>query len=162
MLDMNAELESKVAERTLILQEALQELERSQLDLNEALSKEKELNEIKSRFVSMASHEFRTPLSTVLSSASLISKYRVSEDQPKREKHISRIKDSVKHLNHLLEDFLSLGKLEEGRVSTHSGEFNVKEFLVDVLDEMRGGLKPAKGCCLTLKARRFLLPTSAC
>ena len=65
---LNFELESKVEERTLILKDALTELERSQTELEEALNKEKELNEIKSRFVSMASHEFRTPLSTILSS----------------------------------------------------------------------------------------------
>ncbi|HTQ28724.1 MAG TPA: PAS domain S-box protein, partial [Puia sp.] len=95
MRKLNAELESKVEQRTLILREALQELEKSEMELSEALSKEKELNEIKSRFVSMASHEFRTPLSTVLSSAALLSKYTLTEDQDKREKHIKRIKDSV-------------------------------------------------------------------
>ncbi len=78
---LNADLENKVEERTMILKDALQELERSQQSLSEALDKEKELNEIKSRFVSMASHEFRTPLSTVLSSAALIGKYTQSEDQ---------------------------------------------------------------------------------
>src|SRR4029078_6550404 len=60
---LNTELEGKVEERTLILREALQRLEQSQQKLSEALEKEKQLNEIKSRFVSMASHEFRTPLS---------------------------------------------------------------------------------------------------
>ncbi len=138
---MNVELENKVTERTLILREALQELERSQMELSEALNKEKELNEIKSRFVSMASHEFRTPLSTVLSSALLISKYPKAEDHDKREKHTRRIKDSVKHLNDLLEDFLSLGKLEEGRVFTKIDDFDVKDFLNDIIDEMKSGCK---------------------
>ena len=114
MKKLNIDLESKVEERTMILKEALHELEKSQKSLSEALGKEKELNEIKSRFVSTASHEFRTPLSTVLSSAALLSKYVKTEDQEHRERHIGRIKDSVKHLNTLLEDFLSLGKLEEG------------------------------------------------
>ena len=138
---MNIELENKVSERTLILREALQELERSQIELSEALNKEKELNEIKSRFVSMASHEFRTPLSTVLSSASLVSKYPLTEDYEKREKHIRRIKSSVQHLNDLLEDFLNLGKIEEGRVFTQVTDFDLKEFLHDVFDEMKTGLK---------------------
>jgi signal transduction histidine kinase len=141
MRKLNVELENKVGQRTLILQEALQELERSQMELSEALSKEKELNEIKSRFVSMASHEFRTPLSTVLSSAALLSRYTLSEEQDKREKHIRRIKESVKHLNDLLEDFLSLGKLEEGRVFTQVVHFNVKEHLSDVIDEIKVILK---------------------
>ena len=94
---LNAELELKVEERTMILKEALQKLEQSQEELNQALDKEKQLNEIKSRFVSMASHEFRTPLSAVLSSAALLSKYTKEDDQEKRNKHIDRIKDSVKH-----------------------------------------------------------------
>jgi len=141
MKKLNAELETKVEQRTLILREALQELEKSQSELNEALSKEKELNEIKSRFVSMASHEFRTPLSTVLSSAALISKYKLTEEQEKRDKHINRIKESVKHLNVLLEDFLSLGKLEEGHITASPASFNVKEFMDEVVDEMKPILK---------------------
>lgn len=134
---LNAELETKVEERTTILKEALYELEKSQKSLNEALNKEKELNEIKSRFVSMASHEFRTPLSTVLSSATLISKYVLDDEQDKRERHIKRIKDSVKHLNDLLEDFLSLGKLEEGKISVKPEEFEIEAFLRDIIDEIR-------------------------
>ena len=123
---LNTELEKKVDERTHILKEALEKLEESQTELHEALDKEKQLNEIKSRFVSMASHEFRTPLSAVLSSAALLSKYVKEEEQEKRNKHIDRIKDSVKHLNDILEDFLSLGKLDEGRISTDPSEFNLR------------------------------------
>lgn len=134
---LNTGLETKVEQRTLILREALQELEKSQKELHEALDKEKELNEIKSRFVSMASHEFRTPLSTVLSSAALLGRYTQSEEQEKRDKHIRRIKDSVKHLNTLLDDFLSLGKLEEGKVKAEPAQFVIKEFLDEVVEEMR-------------------------
>lgn len=141
MRKLNAELEYKVEERTMILQEALHELEKSQEELNEALSKEKELNEIKSRFVSMASHEFRTPLSTVLSSAALVSKYTQTEEQDKRDRHINRIKESVKHLNDLLEDFLSLGKLEEGKVMMKAELLKVKEFLEEACEEVSGILK---------------------
>ncbi|HZJ61712.1 MAG TPA: PAS domain-containing sensor histidine kinase [Chitinophagaceae bacterium] len=138
---LNAELEAKVEERTLILREALQRLEESQKELSEMLQKEKELSEIKSRFVSMASHEFRTPLSTVLSSASLLSKYTSAEDQDKRTRHIEKIKGAVKHLNDILEDFLSLGKLDEGKVESHSSEFNLEAFLYDLVDEAKGLLK---------------------
>ena len=141
---LNADLENKVEERTVILKDALQELERSQKSLSEALNKEKELNEIKSRFVSMASHEFRTPLSTVLSSAALIGKYTQSEEQEKRDKHIKRIRDSVKHLNDLLEDFLSLGKLEEGKVQTSISVVDLKEFLEETVEEMKPVLKPGQ------------------
>jgi len=137
MRKLNAQLEAKVEERTLILKEALKKLEESQEELSEALSKEKQLNEIKSRFVSMASHEFRTPLSTILSSATLVSKYQKTEEGEKRERHLKKIKDSVSHLNNLLEDFLSLGKLEEGKVSISISSFAVREFIDDVIEEMK-------------------------
>jgi len=138
---LNTELESKVEERTMILKEALQKLEQSQAELNEAFDKERQLNEIKSRFVSMASHEFRTPLSTVLSSASLLSKYTQSDEQEKRDRHIVKIKSSVKNLNDILEDFLSLGKLDEGKVKCHISEFDLLECIVDTIEEISPMLK---------------------
>ena len=133
---LNAELEIKVEERTVILKEALQRLEQSQTELSEALDKERQLNEIKSRFVSMASHEFRTPLSTVLSSASLLAKYQTTEEQDKRNRHIDKIKHSVRHLNDILEDFLSLGKLDEGKVTTNITGFDLKEFTNETIEDM--------------------------
>src|SRR6187551_211182 len=138
---LNTELEKKVDERTHILKEALEKLEQSQTELHEALDKEKQLNEIKSRFVSMASHEFRTPLSDVLSSAALLSKYTTTEEQDKRSRHINRIKDSVKHLNDLLEDFLSLGKLDEGKIGALFTPFNLAETIAETAEDMKGILK---------------------
>lgn len=138
---LNADLEAKVEERTIILKEALQRLEQSQQELHGALDKERQLNEIKSRFVSMASHEFRTPLSAVLSSATLISKYTTTEQQENRAKHINRIRDSVKHLNNLLEDFLSLGKLDEGKIQATVTAFNLPETVQDTIEEIRGLVK---------------------
>ena len=138
---LNTELEAKVEERTVILKDALQRLEQSQAELSEALDKERQLNEIKGRFVSMASHEFRTPLSSVLSSASLIGKYTTTEQQVNRDKHVNRIKESVKHLNNLLEDFLSLGKLDEGKIGAQFGEFDLPEVIGDTIDEVRGMVK---------------------
>ena len=138
---LNTELETKVEERTMILKEALQKLEQSQAELNEAFDKERQLNEIKSRFVSMASHEFRTPLSTILSSASLLAKYTQTDEQEKRDRHIVKIKSSVKNLNDILEDFLSLGKLEEGKVQSQTCELNLQECLLDTIDELKSLLK---------------------
>jgi len=139
---LNTQLEAKVEERTVILKEALEKLEESQKELNEALAKERQLNELKSRFVSMASHEFRTPLTTILSSATLASKYTDTSDQDKREKHIDKIKDAVRHMNELLEDFLSLGKLEENKVAISITAFNVNEFIEEVTEEMKAQAKP--------------------
>jgi signal transduction histidine kinase len=69
---------------------------------------------MKSGFVTVASHEFRTPLSTILSSAYLLEKYNEQHPDPKVEKHLHRIKSAVSGMKHILEDFLSVGKLEEG------------------------------------------------
>ncbi len=141
MRKLNAQLEAKVEERTLILKEALLKLEQSQNELSEALSKEKRLNEIKSQFVSIASHEFRTPLSTVLSSASLLSKYTTTEEQASRERHVEKIRSAVRNLNNILEDFLSLGKLDEGKVDIELRQFYVRDLIKENIDEMAGLLK---------------------
>ena len=133
---LNEQLEQKVEDRTTMLRETLHQLEKSRDELTEALEKEKDLNDLKSRFVSMASHEFRTPLSTILSSVSLIDKYTSEEDQDKRQKHINRIKAQVKNLTSVLEEFLSLGKLEEGGVVEKKQEFNINEMLTELISEM--------------------------
>jgi signal transduction histidine kinase len=155
MRQLNSELEIKVEERTQILKEALQKLEESQKELSEALDKEKQLNEIKSRFVSMASHEFRTPLTTVMSSASLLSKYTKEEDQDKRNRHIERIKTSVDHLNDILNDFLSLGKLNEGKIEPHPETFQLQELIADVVDGMKELTR--KGQTIQLKASNDIM-----
>lgn len=129
---MNTELEQKVEDRTKMLREALTELEKSKEELNEAFENEKELSELKSRFVTMASHEFRTPLSTILSSAYLLEKYNEQKPDSKVEKHLHRIKGAVSGMKSILEDFLSLGKLEEGLVQTKIEKVSAVAFIEDV------------------------------
>lgn len=138
---LNDELESTVEQRTSELTNAMHQLELSKEDLSRALEKEKELSELKSRFVSMASHEFRTPLSTVLSSSYLIQKYTSEEDQPKREKHLQRIVSSVNMLTDILNDFLSLGKIEEGKIQVRISEFNIEELVTAIVGEIKNNLK---------------------
>jgi PAS domain S-box-containing protein len=142
LLTMNENLERKVKERTLVIQEALNDLEKSQTELREGLLKEKELHEMKSRFVTMASHEFRTPLTTILSSVSLISKYVQEEEQHHRDKHIQRVKNSVFSLTEILNDVLSLGKLDEGKVAVQLEEVNLCQILHLVANDMDMILKP--------------------
>lgn len=134
---LNFELEQKVEDRTMMLRETLGQLERNKDELAEALEKEKELSDLKTRFVSTVSHEFRTPLSTILSSASLIAKYPKQDEQDKRERHIERIKENVKHMSSMLEDLLSLGKLEEGLIVAKPEVFAAKAFTDDFVSEMK-------------------------
>jgi PAS domain S-box-containing protein len=133
----SSELEKQVEQRTFIMREAIEELEKTKDELNKALEKEKELGELKSRFVSMASHEFRTPLATVLSSLSLVAKYGEQGEKEKQNKHIARIKTSITHLTDILNDMLSISKLEEGAVSVSRESFNLTEFVTALVQEMR-------------------------
>ncbi len=158
ILRLNEDLEEKVKERTNELDDAVDKLlhtnsklkkeikerEKVEEELAKSLEKEKELGELKSRFVSTASHEFRTPLSTILSSASLIRRYETEETQGKREKHISRIKKAVNHLNGILNDFLSLSKLEEGKVEVNKEEIDWDSFTKDIIESVESILKPGQ------------------
>ena len=141
IVKLNDELEATVEQRTRELTDTLHELERSKEELSKLLSKEKELSDLKSRFVSMASHEFRTPLSTILSSASLVAKYTETIQQENRNKHINRIKNSVNNLTDLLNEFLSIGKIEDGKIVAHFSHFNMKELLETVCTEMESHAK---------------------
>ncbi|WP_245590625.1 hybrid sensor histidine kinase/response regulator [Adhaeribacter aquaticus] len=145
---LNSELEQRVMDRTQELGEAIKKLEGSnrslfaaQQEIKKALQKEKELNELKSRFVTIASHEFRTPLSTILSSASLISRYKTLEEDDKRQKHVNRIKSAVNNLTGILNDFLSLSRIEEGKIYNVPTTFDLENFAAEVVDEMQSYIK---------------------
>ena len=129
ILEYSSQLEQRVAERT-------RELRESEAKLRVSFEKEKQLGELKSRFVSMASHEFRTPLSSILSSANLIGRYEKEDQQDKRMKHVKRIESSVRNLTIILNDFLSLEKLESGKVRYHPVELDFEEFIQQIIDEV--------------------------
>lgn len=125
----------------------ISEIKNYQNSLQVALEKEKQLGDLKSRFVTMASHEFRTPLSTILSSVSLIDKYTSVEDLEKREKHVKRIKSAVGNMKDILEDFLSLGKMEEGKIQLNPELLTPAELrdeLEAVIQEMQRLTKPSQ------------------
>ncbi len=134
---LNQELEKKVNERTNVLQKYLIELEESKKQLTEALEKEKELNSLKSRFITMASHEFRTPLSTILSSMTLIERYYELKDHEKHQKHVNRVKSSIAHLTLILGDFLSTEKLNEGFVKLERTKFSLKKIVSEVIVDLQ-------------------------
>jgi PAS domain S-box-containing protein len=127
----NIELEERVDERT-------QELLAAQNDLHQALEAEKELNALKSRFVSMASHEFRTPLSTIMSSVDLIARYTEPLGELRVEKHVERIRAKVRELTVMLNDFLSLDKLEQGLIACNPVDVDVVHLSIEMIEEIRG------------------------
>ncbi len=131
------ELEIKIKERTRDLVKLINELESAKEHVSALFEKEKELNQLKTRFVSMASHEFRTPLSSIQLSASLIDKYTIKNDVASVEKHTSKIKNSINNLTTILNDFLSLEKLEAGKVEANASEFSIIAFAEEIAEEMQ-------------------------
>ncbi len=131
------ELEELVENRTKSLKKMLHELEVAKEEANVSLEKEKALNRMKSRFVSMASHEFRTPLSSMQLSAVLIEKYLQTSDNLQILKHLHKIKTAIGSLNSILNDFLSLEKLEAGIVSANYDSFDIVKFSEELTEEMQ-------------------------
>ncbi|MAU16813.1 MAG: PAS domain-containing sensor histidine kinase [Muricauda sp.] len=114
--------------------------ERTQ-QLREALKAEKTLNELKTKFLSLVSHEFKTPLTSILTSTSLLSRYTDSDQQDKRDKHISTIKSKVKYLDNILTDFLSIERLESGKVKYTVSSFPLSKLINEVVYDSNTLLK---------------------
>ncbi|XCF07664.1 PAS domain-containing sensor histidine kinase [Tamlana crocina] len=145
--ELNTQLEKKVEERTKELSAIVQTLKMANLQRDEeikkrieaqnktkeALKKEKELNELKTKFLSLVSHEFKTPLSGILTSAMLLAKYKLTEQQERRDKHIKTISDKVRYLNNILNDFLSIEKLENGKVNYKFSTFKISKVVNEVV-----------------------------
>lgn len=145
--DLNNELEGKIKTRTLELEESISKLKALNLNLEQeirkrkeaenrikaALQKEKELNELKTKFLSLVSHEFKTPLSGILTSVVLAGKYKLEDQQDKREKHFSTIKSKVHYLDNILNDFLSIERLESGKVNYKFNTFNLSKLVNEVV-----------------------------
>jgi PAS domain S-box-containing protein len=113
-------------------------------ELSDALENEKQINELKTAFVSIASHELRTPITIVMSSIILIEKYLELGQYEKQKRHIDRIKSSVDHFTSILDDFLSLDKLERGIVRVIKEKVDIQWVMRAVIEEMGGMLKPGQ------------------
>src|SRR5690606_14757399 len=105
-------------------------------NLKRAQQKEKEFNILRSRFVTLASHEFRTPLSTILTSVFLLENYSGDDYEQEKSSYIDKIKRAVRALTDLLNNFLSIGKLEEGKVKVDLTDIEIKPFLEGILQEV--------------------------
>lgn len=140
ILELNSLLEGKVSKRTLELNKTVKSLQeevdkrvKAEGKLRKALKKEKELNELKTKFLSLVSHEFKTPLSGILNAAVLIGKYKLSEMQEKREKHLLTIKNKVHYLDGILNDFLSIERMESGKVKYKFSDFKLSKVVNEVI-----------------------------
>jgi PAS domain S-box-containing protein len=113
------------------------ERKRREEDMSIALEKEKQLNELKSRFVAMTSHEFRTPLATILSSSELIEYYGHKWSEEKRQQYFQKIQASVKHMTNLLNDVLVLGKAEAGKLEFSPSAIAIASFCSELVEEVQ-------------------------
>jgi two-component system sensor kinase FixL len=132
-----AHLEELVEERTQSLKATVEALQTAKEEVSLSLEKEKELGLLKSRFVSIASHEFRTPLTSIQLSVSLIEKYAEPFNSHNIVKHVGKIKSAVGNLTSILNDFLSLEKLESGMQEPTYNNFDLVQFAEAITEEMQ-------------------------
>lgn len=138
--------------QVLLVHHNITEQKQIELNIQNSLKKEKELSELKSRFISMASHEFRTPLSVILSSAILIEKLNAPGKEEKRLNNVTKIKSNIRNLIVILNDFLSLSKLNEGKVIAQPQSFNIIDFSKSLIEEIEGVKK--NGQIISFKHQR--------
>jgi signal transduction histidine kinase len=145
---LNEELELRVAEQTDELRQKNQYLEseiaerqRLEEELRNALIKEKELSELKSNIISVVSHEYRTPLATILSSSELLQHYSHKWTEEKKQLHFKRIQSSVHHLTQLISDVLLLNKAEAGKLDFNPAALNLVAFCRELVEELQLTLK---------------------
>ncbi|SNR72190.1 PAS/PAC sensor signal transduction histidine kinase [Lutibacter agarilyticus] len=155
---LNSKLEKKIKLRTLELENTINQLKQlnkdykseikrrieAEIQIKDALKKERELNELKTKFLSMVSHEFKTPLSGILTSATLFGKYKLEDQQQNRDKHIDIITNKVRYLNNIINDFLSIERLESNKVVYKFSEFNLSKIVNEVVYNSNLLLKPGQ------------------
>jgi PAS domain S-box-containing protein len=123
--------------RLVGIAEDVSQNKRIQHEVLNALEKEKELNELKSRFVSMTSHEFRTPLTTILGSAELLKHYSHKWSEDKKLLHFERIHSNVQYLKQMLDDLLLIGKAESGKLEFNPAPLDVAQFCRNLVEELQ-------------------------
>ena len=169
--ELNNELEGKIQIRTKELEESIQKLQNANKTLEleikrrkeaenrikTALQKEKELNELKTKFLSLVSHEFKTPLSGILTSVVLAGKYKLEEQQEKREKHLTTIKSKVHYLDSILNDFLSIERLESGKVNYKFSTFSLSKLVNEVVYNANVTLKSGQNIEYTRDVENVVL-----
>jgi PAS domain S-box-containing protein len=148
---INAELEERVERRTKELNSTLNnlrseiaerrktelQLKNAQLELKSSLDQEKELNTLKTRFISMISHEYRTPLTVILTSTYLIEQFYKGPNIEQFKKFLAKIRSSVKNMTQLLEDVLTIGKDESGKISVNPQNLPLSSLVKDLFEEAK-------------------------
>jgi signal transduction histidine kinase len=137
--EQNSHLQQEIRDR----KQAEEQLLKLQGELRQALAQEKELSDLKSRIISTISHEYRTPLTTISSSAEILQSYRHKLDELKQLKHFDRIHASVKHMTHLVSDVLFLSRAEFEKLEFQPEFLHLVNFFRELLDELQAGVTEA-------------------
>lgn len=168
---LNRELEEKIEQRTEDLKTAIANLKKANIallienkkrlkaeeDATKALNKERVLSDLKTKFLSLVSHEFKTPLSGILTSTILLSKYKLTEQQANRDKHITTISEKVYYLNNILNDFFSIEKLDTGKIKYNLTTFNVYKIIELVIHNASVLLKEGQKITISKTTKELLL-----
>jgi PAS domain S-box-containing protein len=135
IFDYEARIAVSVEREVVAIIRDITERKQAEQDIRNALQREIELNELKSRFVAMTSHEFRTPLATILSSAELLENYSHKWSQEKQRVHLQRIQTSVDRMTQLLNDVLLIGKAEAGELHFNPMAIDPIEFCQQIVEQ---------------------------
>jgi signal transduction histidine kinase len=154
----NENLERRVEERTTELKQANEQLRELEVQLRQALAQEKELSEMKSRIITTISHEYRTPLTTISSSAEMLEHYRHKWDEDRQLKHFYRIRTAVTHMTALVNDVLFLNTAEFEKLEFQPAPLNLVSFFREVVDELQSTV--TNGCHLTFTSLCECIPHS--
>ncbi|WP_234488587.1 sensor histidine kinase KdpD [Oxynema sp. CENA135] len=133
--EANQQLEQKVKERTEQLEKANLQLRMAQLQLRRCLEEEQEMNELKSRIITSISHEYRTPLTTIASSTELLEYYSHKWTEEKKQKHFTRIKNSIKQMTDLVDAMFFLNQAQSDRLEFNPTAIDLGELLRQILEE---------------------------
>jgi PAS domain S-box-containing protein len=128
--DLNIHLEEEVRIQNKELEKAVEKLKIS-------LSKEKELNNLKTKFIELASHEFKTPLSAILTSTELMAKYAELNNFEKQQEHLEKVKLMVNHLNRILDDLLTLENIENGFIISKFKYLNINDLVQGIIQNLK-------------------------
>jgi signal transduction histidine kinase len=126
---LNVDLERRIEKRT-------SELADANLRLVDALERERELSRLKSSFVALVSHEFRTPLGIILSASEILGRYLDKLDAAERAEQLAGIDEAVRRMSALMEQVLTFSHVESGRIEYHPEPFNLSEFCTELRDEV--------------------------
>nr|MDZ8059537.1 PAS domain S-box protein [Nostoc sp. EkiNYC01] len=119
------------------LQVELNERKKAEEQIFKALEKEKELSDLKSRFISMTSHEFRTPLAVIASSAGILKSFSHKLDEQQKQRHLQCIQTYVQHITQLLDNILLINKAEAGKLIFEPIDFDLVGFCRTLIDELQ-------------------------